>query len=145
VIHTCARSLCLQLAVSVHDTDSTDVVALGKEQFQEHFAIGHKPVAVRVDDHALLHGGHTGGEQPVGPFNFDHAEATTASFAQPIEMAECRYLNALFTQHGQQCLSFLGCHCLIIYGECHNCHWGSSIVQTPAAQRCSSMCAIYSS
>ena len=106
MIHAGLGRLPLQLTVAIHDTDGADMVALGKEQFQNHLAIFDQSRRMGIDHHALLHRGDTGGKEFIAPGHLDHAEPARAPITQPLQVTERGDLDLLLAQYFQHRLTF---------------------------------------
>jgi hypothetical protein len=74
---------------------------------------------------------NTRGMKAIAAFDFDHAETAATALTQPIQVAERRDLDAVFTQDSEQRLPFLGGNSLVIDCQCHNRHSISSIRLSP--------------
>jgi hypothetical protein len=77
MIHAELLGHCLQLAVPVGDTDGADMVAFGKQEFEDCASITVEPFRASAHFHAFLDFGHTGREQLVDPFHFNQTKAAS--------------------------------------------------------------------
>ena len=114
----------LQLAVAVGHAYRADMIALGKQQFDDGLTVLVEPFGVCRDLHALLHARHTGRKQLVVPLDLDQAEATGPDIAQPIQMTQGRNVDAVLARHLEDRLVWHGTDILAVndqrfYVRCH--------------------------
>ncbi len=102
----------LQFAVAVGDADRADVVALGEEQFENGAAMLFEPLGVGGDLHALVDGGHAGGQELVAALDLHQAKAAGADVAQAVQMAEGGNVDVVFPRHFEDGLAGAGAHFL---------------------------------
>src|SRR5579864_668615 len=80
----------LQVAVAVRNTYGTNVIALGKEQLDDHAAVVREPVGVRCDLHAFFDAGHARRQQFVRALHLHQAQTAGADSGKPLQFAEPR-------------------------------------------------------
>ena len=80
----------LQLAVAVRHTHGTDMVTLGKQQFENLPAVIDDPRGIGYDHHILAGKGDAGGEQLGNTLHLDNTQAAGSALRQAIKMTEGR-------------------------------------------------------
>jgi hypothetical protein len=123
VANACDTELCsqgLQFAVAVLDAHSANVIALGQKQFDHHLPVFDHPVGLGANHHAFGNGSHAGGKQPGASFHLYNAQATPATLAQPLEMAEGGHFYPLFLYRTKKRDVCRGAYKFIVNRECDN-------------------------
>jgi hypothetical protein len=120
MIHTQFRRHALQLALAVHNTSGTDVVALRKEQLNHHLSVLLHPFGLRHNNHTLLHLRDTGGHQLGIAFHFNQAKPATASIGQTIQATKGGNIDPGILSRGQHTLRRQSADHFIVNGKSDN-------------------------
>ena len=79
----------LQLTMPVGDTNRADVIAFGKQQFEQSCGdIVSSRSELRGHFHAFFHSGHARGQQLVDALDFDQAQTARANLREALQVAE---------------------------------------------------------
>jgi hypothetical protein len=127
MIHTQFGRHTLQLAMTVHDTGGTDVVAFGKEQFNHHLAILLQSFRLGLDHHPFHHLRDTGGRQPGIAFDFNQTKATTTPVGETIQAAKGGYIDPSIFSRSQHTIIGLSADHFIVNGKGDNRHYDTSV------------------
>jgi hypothetical protein len=84
MVHTKFCCQILQLAVTIHHADRTDVIALGEKEFHYHLPILNKPIAVGLHHHPFLHLRDARGQKLGTALDFHQAQPTPAQLTQTL-------------------------------------------------------------
>ena len=107
----------LELAVAIGDADRADVVALGKEKFEDVAAIFLKAFGIGEHLHAFEDGGDTGWQQLGGAGDLNHADAACADITEAVEMAEGGYFDVVLASDFEDGLPAAAADFVAVDGE----------------------------
>jgi len=94
----------LQLAIAVHHTGGTDVVALGQKQFNYHLPVLLQSFRLGLDHHPFGNLGDAGRHQPGITLHLNQAQATTTPIAQALQVTKGGDIDPCILGGGQDTL-----------------------------------------
>jgi hypothetical protein len=89
----------LEFAVAIGYANRADMIALGKEQFENGFAMFLEPIGCGRDLHAFFDGGHASGLELVAALDLNDAQAACAYIAEAVEMTEGGNIDVVFPRN----------------------------------------------
>jgi hypothetical protein len=120
MIHPQFCSHGLQLAMAIHDTSGTDVVALSQEQLNHHLPILLQPFSLGLYNHSFLNLRDAGSGQPGIAFYFDQAKAAATPLGETFQAAKGGDIDPGIFSRTQHRLAWLSTDQFIINGKGDN-------------------------